>query len=240
MGLSQQEPRRTYRLWAWVMSRRAGIQTEETNRSTTGKLSVAFLVLFQGIDSKQTALTGDFKMIRRPFVFLLLSLLTVAAYADERWTAVRGFEEARKGALETRQSMEAFSNNAPAEVESCFRLIDEFLVRVARLEVGVLRAKPGTPDPAIEKELKACLGMANEIQARGIRVVQALGRSVPKSPKDIDSWVDAEVEKNWRPMPGGNSKEEAARVTKRILRAKSFEDLDRIMEDESRAGNKSP
>jgi hypothetical protein len=52
----------------------------------------------------------------------------------------------------------------------------------------------------------------------------------------IDRWVDAQVEKNWRPMPGGNSQEDAATLTKAVMRAKSLEDLDRVIQEQSDAG----
>ena len=66
-------------------------------------------------------------------------------------------------------------------------------------------------------------------------------RAVPTSAPSyrdgqIDAYVDKQVEAHWRPMPGGNSKEDAARVTKDILKAKSWEELESTIRFHSSQG----
>lgn len=52
----------------------------------------------------------------------------------------------------------------------------------------------------------------------------------------IDAYIDRAVEDNWRPIPGGNSKEDAARVSKDIMKARSWEELEDVIEFHSRHG----
>lgn len=52
----------------------------------------------------------------------------------------------------------------------------------------------------------------------------------------IDAWVDQQVEKHWRPLPGGNSKEDAKRVTREIMKARNWEEYERVAEQLEREG----
>ncbi len=60
--------------------------------------------------------------------------------------------------------------------------------------------------------------------------------SVHRRNDSIDTFVDEQVEKNWRPMPGGNSKKDAARVTKDIMHAKNWQELDEVIKKHRREG----
>lgn len=51
-----------------------------------------------------------------------------------------------------------------------------------------------------------------------------------------DAWVDQQVEQHWRPLPGGNSKADAKQLTKEIMRAKTWEELERVGEKARREG----
>ena len=54
----------------------------------------------------------------------------------------------------------------------------------------------------------------------------AAERTSPPS-TSLNEYVNQQVEKNWRPMPGGNSKEMSKQVTNDVLNMKSFEEMDR-------------
>jgi hypothetical protein len=45
----------------------------------------------------------------------------------------------------------------------------------------------------------------------------------------IDAIVDQQVQDNWRPIPGGNSREDAAILSKDIMKAQSYEELEVIL-----------
>lgn len=53
---------------------------------------------------------------------------------------------------------------------------------------------------------------------------------------DLDKHVDEAVERNWRPTPGGNSREDAKRVSKDIMRAHTWEELDQVIDYETERG----
>ena len=52
----------------------------------------------------------------------------------------------------------------------------------------------------------------------------------------IDQYVDSNIDTAWRPRPGGNSKEDAAWVTKDILKAKTWEELEATIQFHSSQG----
>ena len=52
----------------------------------------------------------------------------------------------------------------------------------------------------------------------------------------IDAFVDREVEEHWRPIAGGNSKEDAKILTGDILRARNWEELNAAVEKNIREG----
>ncbi len=75
---------------------------------------------------------------------------------------------------------------------------------------------PGSPPPSAPQASSNVI-IPNEVLDTG----QARPSAGTTSERDrqIDAWVDRAVEKNWRPMPDGNSKEDSAKVSKEILRA---------------------
>ncbi len=52
----------------------------------------------------------------------------------------------------------------------------------------------------------------------------------------IDTSVDQLVDQHWRPLPGGNSREDAKRVTRDILKARNWEEFEAVMEKHIREG----
>ena len=54
--------------------------------------------------------------------------------------------------------------------------------------------------------------------------------------RQIDQYVDSQIDARWRPMPGGNSKADAARVTKDILKARTWEELEQTIQSHTKEG----
>ena len=52
----------------------------------------------------------------------------------------------------------------------------------------------------------------------------------------IDAYADQQVERHWRPMPGGNTREDAKRVTRDILKARNWQEFEAVMEKHIREG----
>jgi hypothetical protein len=67
-----------------------------------------------------------------------------------------------------------------------------------------------------------------------IRSNSFAGQEFSDRDRKIDAFVDEQVEKHWRPMPGGNNKQGAARLTKEILKARTWEELDRALKRNGR------
>ncbi len=61
--------------------------------------------------------------------------------------------------------------------------------------------------------------------------------TTPNSADDrIDAFVDQQVAEHWRPIPGGNSKEDAKALTRDVMKAKNWNELQEVMERHSREG----
>jgi hypothetical protein len=52
----------------------------------------------------------------------------------------------------------------------------------------------------------------------------------------IDAYANQQVEEHWRPLPNGNSKEDAARLTADVLKARNWDELAEALERNHREG----
>lgn len=60
--------------------------------------------------------------------------------------------------------------------------------------------------------------------------------SSPTRDERIEAFVDKQVEEHWKPIPGGNSKEDAKRLTSDLMKARTWEELESAIEKNIREG----
>lgn len=81
----------------------------------------------------------------------------------------------------------------------------------------------------------SCLGCGTKPSNRAFTQTAPTYRTISRD-QQLDRLIDRMVEEQWRPMPGGNSKEDAARIAKDFAKCKTWEELDAAIEFHQRGG----